>query len=159
MSCITLCSPQKLTIWNMINPAIFSRMLLSWLLGKDAELACSSRQLSHLNCRHKIFQFYQVFFRKESWCCSTASGSGRCFTSFCKMVFWVGCCASAFSALRARASALLLYFGETLLVEELIIFVLILVQVRHSTLYASRHPLPHLERWQRQKGTCQAYEV
>lgn len=58
--------------------------------------------------------------RKESLCRSTAFWKWHCFTSFCKMVFsWVSRCALAFSALRARANALLFCFRETFIVEEL----------------------------------------
>lgn len=57
---------------------------------------------------------------KESLCRRTAFWKWHSSTSFCKMVFsWVSCCTLAFIPLRARASALLLCFKETLIVEEL----------------------------------------
>lgn len=99
-SCPTLCSHQKMTIWNIINPDIFSH----------AALLATGQGWAILTADIKFFSSFKVLFRKKGWCCSTAFWKFHCSISLIKMV-WVGCYALAFSALRARVIALLLYFS------------------------------------------------
>lgn len=85
-------------------------MLLSWPLGRDAELVHSSVQQDDLQTED--FSILSRYYSgRKAGAAAQRSGSGTDQFPFCKMIFWVCCCPLAFSALRARASASLLYFS------------------------------------------------